>query len=76
MILGLPRFIRKDSPMTDILAELNWRNLIAQYTPELPDELAKGSLTLYCGFDPTAPSLHMGNPVSYTHLTLPTILLV
>lgn len=47
--------------MTDILAELNWRNLIAQYTPELPDELAKGSLTLYCGFDPTAPSLHMGN---------------
>ena len=47
--------------MTDILTELGWRNLVAQYTPELPDELAKGSLTLYCGFDPTAPSLHMGN---------------
>jgi tyrosyl-tRNA synthetase len=47
--------------VTDILTELGWRNLVAQYTPELPDELAKGSLTLYCGFDPTAPSLHMGN---------------
>ena len=47
--------------MTDILTELGWRNLVAQHTPELPDELAKGSLTLYCGFDPTAPSLHMGN---------------
>ena len=47
--------------MTDILTELGWRNLIAQHTPELPQELAKGPLTLYCGFDPTAPSLHMGN---------------
>ena len=47
--------------MTDILAELGWRNLIAQHTPELPDELAKGPVTVYCGFDPTAPSLHMGN---------------
>ena len=47
--------------MTDILTELGWRNLVAQHTPELPEELAKGSLTLYCGFDPTAPSLHMGN---------------
>lgn len=47
--------------MTDILAELDWRNLVSQYTPEFPDELAKGPLTLYCGFDPTAPSLHMGN---------------
>ncbi|MEI6404676.1 MAG: tyrosine--tRNA ligase [Actinomycetes bacterium] len=47
--------------MTDILAELNWRNLVSQYTPEFPEQLAKGPITLYCGFDPTAPSLHMGN---------------
>ena len=47
--------------MTDILTELGWRNLIAQHTPELPEELAKGPVTVYCGFDPTAPSLHMGN---------------
>jgi len=47
--------------VSEILSELGWRNLIAQHTPELPDELAKGPLTLYCGFDPTAPSLHMGN---------------
>ena len=38
-------------------------------------------LAFYVGFDPTAPSLHTGHliplaPVSYTHLTLPTILLV
>jgi tyrosyl-tRNA synthetase len=51
----------KDRTVTDILTELRWRNLIAQHTPELPQELAKGPLTLYCGFDPTAPSLHMGN---------------
>jgi len=47
--------------MNDILSELGWRNLVAQHTPELPEELAKGPVTLYCGFDPTAPSLHMGN---------------
>ena len=51
----------KDRTVTDILAELGWRNLIAQHTPELPQDLAKGPVTLYCGFDPTAPSLHMGN---------------
>jgi len=57
----LLRLLGKDRTVTDILTELGWRNLIAQHTPELPQELAKGPLTLYCGFDPTAPSLHMGN---------------
>jgi tyrosyl-tRNA synthetase len=51
----------QDRCVTDILSELGWRNLIAQHTPELPEELAKGPVTVYCGFDPTAPSLHMGN---------------
>ena len=49
--------------MNDILSELGWRNLVAQHTPELPEELAKGSVTLYCGFDPTADSLHIGSLV-------------
>ncbi|WP_068259548.1 tyrosine--tRNA ligase [Janibacter limosus] len=51
--------------MTDILDELQWRGLVAQTTDEaaLRQALADGPLTLYCGFDPTAPSLHFGNLV-------------
>ncbi|WP_119730756.1 tyrosine--tRNA ligase [Thermomonospora amylolytica] len=49
--------------MTDVLADLAWRDLIAQSTDldELRALLAAGPVTLYCGFDPTAPSLHLGN---------------
>jgi tyrosyl-tRNA synthetase len=48
-----------------ILDELTWRGLIAQSTDldELRRECDAGPLTLYCGFDPTAPSLHLGNLV-------------
>ncbi|MER6877260.1 tyrosine--tRNA ligase, partial [Amycolatopsis sp. NPDC000673] len=48
-----------------ILDELSWRGLIAQSTDidALRRELDRGPLTLYCGFDPTAPSLHAGNLV-------------
>ncbi len=51
--------------MTDILDELHWRGLVAQSTDEaaLRGALAAGPVTYYCGFDPTAPSLHMGNLV-------------
>ncbi|GAA2728783.1 tyrosine--tRNA ligase [Cellulomonas aerilata] len=51
--------------MTEILDELRWRGLVAQTTdePALRTALADGPLTLYCGFDPTAPSLHIGNLV-------------
>jgi tyrosyl-tRNA synthetase len=51
---------------TDILDELEWRGLIAQSTDRdaLRRDLAGPEpLTLYCGFDPTAPSLHAGNLV-------------
>jgi tyrosyl-tRNA synthetase len=49
--------------VTDILDDLVWRDLIAQSTDldELRAQLAAGPVTLYCGFDPTAPSLHVGN---------------
>ena len=49
--------------MTDILDELQWRGLVAQTTDEaaLRTALAAGPVALYCGFDPTAPSLHIGN---------------
>ncbi len=48
-----------------VLQELSWRGFIYQIThDELDDALNQGSLTLYCGFDPTARSLHVGNLVS------------
>ena len=54
-----------DSSFKDVWEELKWRGLIALSTDE--DELRKalnsGSITYYCGFDPTAPSLHLGNLV-------------
>ena len=51
--------------MNDILAELQWRGLVAQTTDEqaLREALTSGPITAYCGFDPTAPSLHFGNLV-------------
>ena len=50
---------------TGILDELDWRGLIAQSTDRdaLAAELAAGPITVYSGFDPTAPSLHAGNLV-------------
>jgi len=52
-------------PRADTLDELQWRGLIAQSTDEvaLRAALAAGPVTYYCGFDPTAPSLHIGNLV-------------
>ncbi|MEY3684970.1 MAG: hypothetical protein RLZZ394_801, partial [Actinomycetota bacterium] len=43
--------------------ELIWRGSIAQTTDEsaLREELNRGGLSFYVGFDPTAPSLHIGN---------------
>src|SRR5690349_1976940 len=48
-----------------VLDELRWRGLVALTTDEdaLADALAGGPITAYCGFDPTAPSLHFGNLV-------------
>lgn len=45
-----------------LLAELSWRELVYQTTPELETFLAEPRAA-YCGFDPTAPSLHIGNLV-------------
>ena len=47
--------------MPDLLAELEWRGFVHQHTRELGAHLAAGRRTLYCGFDPTAPSLQLGN---------------
>jgi tyrosyl-tRNA synthetase len=47
----------------DVLEELRWRGLVAISTDEqaLASAFAAGPVTYYCGFDPTAPSLHIGN---------------
>jgi len=58
---------RNDPAFDNILDELLWRGLVAVSTDQ--DELrrllsgADGPITYYCGFDPTAPSLHLGNLV-------------
>jgi tyrosyl-tRNA synthetase len=52
-----------------LLEELTWRGLLYQQTEGLGVHFAKHAVTAYCGYDPTAPSLHIGNLV-------PTMLLV
>src|SRR5881296_370864 len=48
----------------NILEELEWRGLIADCTDRTEfGKRATSPLTLYCGFDPTADSLHVGNLV-------------
>src|ERR1700752_2452240 len=48
-----------------ILGELSWRGVIAQSTDleALAAEVAAPPITVYAGFDPTAPSLHAGHLV-------------
>ncbi|MEO6446034.1 MAG: tyrosine--tRNA ligase [Gemmatimonadaceae bacterium] len=45
------------------LQELSWRGLLFQSTEGVTAALAAGSTSGYCGFDPTASSLHIGNLV-------------
>ena len=53
--------------MTDVIDDLHRRGLIAQSTDEaaLRAALAGGPVTYYCGFDPTAQSLHVGHLVQF-----------
>jgi len=44
-----------------VLDELSWRGLVHQHSDGLADTLAKGPVSAYCGFDPTASSMHVGN---------------
>lgn len=57
--------------MIDILDELEWRDVLAQTTDidAMRRALAEGPITVYAGFDPTAPSLHMGNLATLLILT-------
>ena len=48
---------------TPVLEELAWRGLLHQHTEGLGGALAAKSVSAYCGFDPTASSMHVGNLV-------------
>ncbi|MFZ2502172.1 MAG: tyrosine--tRNA ligase [Nocardioides sp.] len=52
-------------PVSSVLEDLEWRGLITHSTDReaLASALAAGPIRFYVGFDPTAPSLHMGNLV-------------
>src|SRR5699024_12656245 len=56
--------------VVDILTELQERGLIQQVTDEegLRKHLEENKVTLYCGFDPTADSLHIGHLLPITML--------
>jgi len=60
-----PTAQQNDASFDDIWDELNWRGLVHVSTnaQELKELLAGPPITYYCGFDPTAPSLHLGNLV-------------
>jgi len=46
-----------------LLEELKWRGQLFQHTEQVQSALDRGQVTGYVGFDPTAPSLHVGNLV-------------
>lgn len=52
------------------IEELTWRGMIHDMTPGLSEKLASGIVTGYIGFDPTAPSLTLGNYVQIMLLKL------
>ena len=56
---------QNDATFHDVWEEINWRGLVHVSTDaeELKALLAGPPITYYCGFDPTAPSLHLGNLV-------------
>ena len=54
----------------DFLSELRWRGMLQDVTPGLEEYLKTEKVTAYIGFDPTAPSLTIGNYVQIMLLTL------
>lgn len=50
--------------MTNYIEELRWRGMIHDVMPGAEEHLLETSRRAYCGFDPTADSLHIGNLVT------------
>ncbi|MFN0174044.1 MAG: tyrosine--tRNA ligase [Saprospiraceae bacterium] len=53
----------------NFLEELRWRGLIHDFTPGVEEHINKGMVRAYIGFDPTAPSITIGNYVQIMLLT-------
>jgi len=45
----------------NVFDEFVWRGMVVEATPDLPEMMAREKVTAYIGFDPTAPSLHVGS---------------
>lgn len=56
--------------MMDLLTDLEWRGIVYQQTDEqgIKETLAKESISLYCGVDPTADSMHIGHLLPFLTL--------
>src|SRR5262249_50177710 len=54
--------------MSNLYEEFVWRGLVADATDAVADALASEKVTAYIGFDPTAPSLHVGSLLVLTAL--------
>ena len=54
----------------NFIEELKWRNMLFDMTPGAEEQIAKGNNIGYIGFDPTAPSMTIGNFVQIQLLTL------
>ena len=55
----------------DLIDELKYRGLIKDFSNEDEvRELLKSKQTIYCGFDPSAASLHLGNFVAISMLMI------
>lgn len=54
----------------DFLEELEWRGILSNSTPGIAEALKAGKMTGYIGFDPTAPSMTIGNFVQIQLLKL------
>ena len=54
----------------DFFEELRWRGMLKESTPGVEEAFKEGKITAYIGFDPTAPSMTIGNYVQIMLLTL------
>ena len=54
----------------DFIEELKWRGMFKDSTPGIEEALSKGQVVGYIGFDPTAPSMTIGNYVQIMLLKL------
>lgn len=68
--MGIVALYKQPTAKMGFIEELKWRGMLHDATPGIEEELNKGMKVGYIGFDPTAPSLTIGNYVQVMLLTL------